>query len=156
MKTQPIAYILSGLDNDSYMLGDETRKAATVEERKFFDWRFVKDGKQHPATRPKWEQKRGRESFLDTTEVEAAWQVPLIGYDRLRPARLWGIDAWIYRQASPSIPTSRTLTKTGRWQICFEQFNRDPSKMERDISQATLGTLSGSLNSWADRRGRWR
>ena len=52
MKKQPIAYLLSGLDNDSYMLGEETRKA-TAEERKFFDWRFVKDGKQHPATCPK-------------------------------------------------------------------------------------------------------
>ena len=53
MKTQPIAYILSGLHNDSYMLGEETREAATVEEREFFDWRFVKNGKQHPATCPK-------------------------------------------------------------------------------------------------------
>ena len=52
MMKQPIAYLLSGPDNDSYMLGEETRKA-TAEERDFFSWRFVKDGEQHPATCPK-------------------------------------------------------------------------------------------------------
>lgn len=53
MKKQAIAYLLSGHDNDSYMLGEETRKATTAEESEFFDWRFLKDGKQHPATCPK-------------------------------------------------------------------------------------------------------
>jgi hypothetical protein len=53
MKKQIIGYSLSGHDNDSYMLGEETRRALTDEERQFFDWRFVKDGKQHPATCPK-------------------------------------------------------------------------------------------------------
>ena len=53
MKKQLIGYKLSGHDNDSYMLGEETRKALTDEERQYFDWRFVKDGNQHPATCPK-------------------------------------------------------------------------------------------------------
>jgi len=45
-----VAYMLSGHDNDSCMLGAQTRSASTEEERRFFDWRFVRDGKQHPAT----------------------------------------------------------------------------------------------------------
>ena len=44
-----LAYAISGHDNNSYMLGEETRRAETDEEREFFDWRFVKDGKPHPA-----------------------------------------------------------------------------------------------------------
>lgn len=53
MKKPVIAYILTGHDNNSYMLGEETRKALTAEERQFFDWRFAKDGGPHPATCPK-------------------------------------------------------------------------------------------------------
>lgn len=48
-----IGYELTGHDNDSYMLGEETRRAISDEEREFFDWRFTKDGGQHPATCPK-------------------------------------------------------------------------------------------------------
>jgi len=47
-----IGYELGGHDNDSYMLGEETRPAATDAERQYFDWRFTKDGGQHPATCP--------------------------------------------------------------------------------------------------------
>lgn len=50
MTKRVLAYNLTGHDNDSYMLGEETRKAETAEEREFFDWRFVKNGEQHPAT----------------------------------------------------------------------------------------------------------
>jgi hypothetical protein len=45
-------YLLTGHDNDSYMLGNETRRAVTAEERQFFDWRFTYNGGQHPATCP--------------------------------------------------------------------------------------------------------
>jgi len=45
-----IAYSLSGHNNDSYMLGEETTKAKTEEERQFYSWRFIKDGAQHPST----------------------------------------------------------------------------------------------------------
>ncbi len=48
-----IGYMLTGHDNNSFMLGDETRKAETPEEREFFDWRFIQNGGQHPATCPK-------------------------------------------------------------------------------------------------------
>lgn len=48
-----IGYQLTGHDNDSYMLGEETRPAASAEERKFFGWRFTQNGAQHPATCPK-------------------------------------------------------------------------------------------------------
>lgn len=61
MKKQIIGYRLSGHDDDSYMLGEETRSAISDEERTFFDWRFLKDGKQHPATCPKC----GRKTDLD-------------------------------------------------------------------------------------------
>lgn len=46
-------YQFGGHDNDSYMLGEETRPAASAEEREYYDWRFVQNGGQHPATCPK-------------------------------------------------------------------------------------------------------
>lgn len=45
-----VGYQISGRDNDSYMLGEETRKAETPEEYEFYDWRFTFNGGQHPAT----------------------------------------------------------------------------------------------------------
>jgi hypothetical protein len=48
-----VGYKLSGHDNDSYMLGEETRRTTTSDERVFFDWRFIQNGEQHPATCPK-------------------------------------------------------------------------------------------------------
>lgn len=45
-----VGYQISGHDNDSYMLGEETRKAETPEEYEFYDWRFTFNGGQHPAT----------------------------------------------------------------------------------------------------------
>ncbi len=58
---------------------------------------------------------------------ETAQQARLIGYDRLLPTpsvESWWLDIplaniWIHRQASPSIPTSVTLTKTGKQQILW-------------------------------------
>ena len=50
MTKQVIGYSLSGHDNNSCMLGEETRRALTDEEREFFDWRFINNGGQHPAT----------------------------------------------------------------------------------------------------------
>jgi hypothetical protein len=47
-----IGYQFRGHDNDSYMLGEETRRAASEAEREFFDWRFTQNGEQHPATCP--------------------------------------------------------------------------------------------------------
>lgn len=64
MTKQLIGYKLSGHDNDSYMLGEETRRALTDEERKFFDWRFLKNGAQHPATCQKCGRKTEHE-YID-------------------------------------------------------------------------------------------
>lgn len=64
MKKLIVGYSLSGHDNDSYMLGEETRCAQSDEEREFFDWRFLKNGKQHPATCPKCGRKTD-EGYID-------------------------------------------------------------------------------------------
>jgi hypothetical protein len=64
MKKQVIGYTLSGHDNDSYMLGEETRRALSDEEREFFDWRFLKNSRQHPATCPKCGRKIDHE-YID-------------------------------------------------------------------------------------------
>jgi hypothetical protein len=43
-------FSLSGHDNNSYMLGEDTFKVTEPEQRKYFDWRFSLNGKQHPST----------------------------------------------------------------------------------------------------------
>ena len=45
-------FTLSGHDNDSYMLGEDTFKVTDPEKRKFYDWRFLLNENQHPATCP--------------------------------------------------------------------------------------------------------
>ena len=47
---EPLCYLLSAVDNGSFALGGETRKAQSAEEKVFFDWRFTHNGTQHPAT----------------------------------------------------------------------------------------------------------
>lgn len=37
-------------DNDSYMLGEETKNVDDPKLRKYMDWRFLVDGELHPAT----------------------------------------------------------------------------------------------------------
>jgi hypothetical protein len=59
-------YMLTGHDNDSNMLGEETRPAASVSEREFYDWRFTLNGGQHPATCPKC----GRKTDPDYVDPE--------------------------------------------------------------------------------------
>jgi hypothetical protein len=46
-------WIVSGVDNDSYVLGPHTRDAQSDAERTYFEWRFTDaDGGAHPATCP--------------------------------------------------------------------------------------------------------
>jgi len=66
MKKLIVGYTLSGHDNDSYMLGEEIRRAESDEEREFFDWRFLKNGMQHPAICPKCGSKTD-EDYIDSS-----------------------------------------------------------------------------------------
>jgi hypothetical protein len=63
-----------------------------------------------------------------------------------------GYTAGQYLDTSPSfaVYSDKSHLDNG-WQVAdiYDHFNRDTSKMERDIPRATPGTLSGSLNSYA-------
>jgi hypothetical protein len=45
-------YSISGHDNDSNMLGEDTFDVTDPEKRIYYPWRFSINGKQHPATCP--------------------------------------------------------------------------------------------------------
>ncbi len=42
-------FLLSGHDNDSFMLGEDSVKVTTPEEREFYHWRIALNGALHPA-----------------------------------------------------------------------------------------------------------
>lgn len=63
-----------------------------------------------------------------------------------------GYTAGQYLDTPPSFAVYSDKSHLDKgWQAAdiYDHFNGDTSKMERDIPRATLGTLSGSLNSWA-------
>ncbi len=59
-----IAYKLSIDSNESYMLGESTIQMKDPEKLKFYSWRFLLDGKLHPATCPNCGRKTNK-SFIN-------------------------------------------------------------------------------------------
>lgn len=116
MTSRVLAYLLRAQDNNSYMLGEETRKAATDEERAFFDWRFMKDGQSHPATCAQCGRKTDSH-FVDPAfklrkkglDIGATYDGYTIVSDRFKDAceRL-GLGGLEFRPL-PSVPTHHWL-----------------------------------------------
>ncbi|MFH1026487.1 MAG: hypothetical protein V1791_00645 [Pseudomonadota bacterium] len=58
-----VGFLLAGHDNNSFMLGEDSRKAMTLEEGEFYHWRFTLNGGLHPAICQKCGRKTDQSFF---------------------------------------------------------------------------------------------